>query len=241
MFNEPHRRQPRTTRRAIHDPIDGVTEIAGIRAATGAASNAAATAAATGAGYGEQAGGIGGMLVPYLENQITNPMGFGPAATNAMLVEGLEGAGGAASSLAGEAGLRAARSRNVGGATGILEELSREKMRTSAGVGLDVATKNALLQQQQRSQAQGQLENLYGTDVGAQLKAQSLVPEDINAWTNASKSGWLQNVEGMMGAVGGLAGGLGGGPGIAKLFNLGGGGNPYAGQTTFGGTGGGAA
>jgi hypothetical protein len=211
MFDEIHRhnRHNVTTRRVISDPINGITDIAGIRAATGAASNAAATAAATGAGYGEQAGGIGGMLVPYLENQITNPMGFGPAATNAMLAQGLEGAGGAASGLAGEAGLRAARSRNVGGATGILDELAREKMRTSAGVGLDVATKNALLQQQQRSQAQGQLESLYGTDVGAQLKAQSLVPEDINAWTNANNSGWLQNVEGVMAAAGGMAGGMG--------------------------------
>jgi hypothetical protein len=218
MFTEIHQRQPRTARRAIHDVIDGTTDIAGIRAATGAAQNAALTAAQTGAGYGAQAGGIGGMLVPYLESSITNPQGFGPAAENAMLVQGLEGAGGAASGIAGEAGLRAARSRNVGGATGVLDEAAREKMRTSAGVGLDVATKNAMLQQQQRSQAQQQLEGLYGTDVGAQLKAQSLVPEDINAWTNASKTGWLQNVEGVMGAVGGMAGASGGG-GLKGLWS----------------------
>jgi hypothetical protein len=209
MFSEIHRRAQRTTRRAIHDPIDGTTEIAGIRAATGAAQSAATTAAQTGAGYGQQAAGIGGMLVPYLESQITNPMGFGPAAENAMLVQGLEGAGGAASGIAGEAGLRAARSRNVGGVSGVLDEAAREKMRTSAGIGLDVATKNAMLQQQQRSQAQQQLEQLYGTNVGAQLKAQSLVPEDINAWTNASKAGWLQNVTGTMGAIGEMAGGIG--------------------------------
>jgi hypothetical protein len=217
MFNQIHRHIA-TTRRVLHDPIDGNTDIAGIRAATGAAQNAALTAAQTGAGYGAQAGGIGGMLVPYLESSITNPQGFGPAATNAMLVEGLEGAGGAASGIAGEAGLRAARSRNVGGATGVLDEAAREKMRTSAGVGLDVATKNAMLQQQQRSQAQQQLEGLYGTDVGAQLKAQSLVPEDINAWTNASKTGWLQNVEGVMGAVGGMAGASRGG-GLKGLWS----------------------
>jgi hypothetical protein len=215
MFSEIHRRQPRTARRVISDPIVGNTEIAGIRAATTAASQAAQTAAQTGAQYGQLAGGIGGMLVPYLESSLTNAPGFGPAAENAMLVKGLEGAGGAASGIAGEAGLRAVRSRNVGGTTGVLDEAAREKMRTSAGVGLDVATKNAMLQAQQRSQAQQQLEQLYGTNVGAQLKAQSLVPEDINAWTNASKAGWLQNVEGVMGAIGGMAGGIGGGLGGA--------------------------
>src|SRR6516164_7022844 len=53
-------------------------------------------------------------------------------------------AGGAASGIVGEEGLRAARSRNVGGSAGVLDEAAREKMRTSAGVGLDVATKDAM-------------------------------------------------------------------------------------------------
>ena len=68
-------------------------------------------------------------------------------------------------------------------------------MRTSSGIGLDIAQKQADLQQQQRAQALKQLQGLYGTDVEAGLKAQSLVPEDINAWANANKTGWQQNVE----------------------------------------------
>jgi hypothetical protein len=118
-----------------------------------------------------------------------------------MLVQGLGGAGGAASGIAGQAGLAAARTRNVGGQAGILDEAAREKMRTSAGVGLDVATKNAMLQQQQRASALKQLEGLYGTDVGAQLKAQSLVPEDIDAWSKANQTGWMQNTAMMIDAL----------------------------------------
>ena len=79
-------------------------------------------------------------------------------------------------------------------------------MRTSAGVGLDIATKNAMLQQQQRASALKQLEGLYGTNVGAQLKAQSLVPEDIDAWAKANQTGWLQNVDATIQAISGAYG-----------------------------------
>ena len=196
MMRLTHSSAFRTTRNVIVDPETGAIEPANfIKAATGAAQQGAKTAAQTGGQYGAGAQDIGGMLVPQLKADVTNPQGFGTAAQNAMLVQGLEGAGGAASGIAGEAGLRAARSRNVGGSAGILDEAAREKMRTSADVGLDVATKNAMLQQQQRASALKQLEGLYGTDVGAQLKAQSLVPEDIDAWAKANQTGWLQNVD----------------------------------------------
>ena len=184
-----------TTRRVISDPLFGTQPIAGIKKATGAAQSAAGTAAKTGGTYGEEAADIESSLVPTLQQDVRNPQGLTPAQQNNMLVQGLGAAGGAASGIAGEAGLAAARSRNVGGTAGVLDEAAREKMRTSAGVGLDVATKNAMLQQQQRASALKQLEGLYGTDVGAQLKAQSLVPEDINAWANANNTGWLQNVD----------------------------------------------
>jgi hypothetical protein len=188
MFNH-------TSRRVLSDPLYGSQPVAGIRAAENAAQRAAGTAAATGAQYGAEAQGIGGMLVPQLQADITNAPGLTPAQQNAMLVQGLEGAGGAASGIAGQAGLAAARSRNVGGQAGVLDEAAREKMRTSAGVGLDVATKNAMLQQQQREQALKQMQGMYGTNVEAGLKAQGLVPSDINAWAEASKTGWLQNVD----------------------------------------------
>jgi hypothetical protein len=178
----------------MRDPMTGSREpVAGIKKATGAAQSAAGTAAKTGGEYGQAAQDVSGTLVPQLKGDVTNPQGIQPTAKNAMLVSGLEGAGGVASGIAGEEGLRSARSRNIGGSAGVLDEAAREKMRTSAGVGLDVATKNAMLQQQQRASALKGLEGLYGTDVGAQLKAQSLVPEDIDAWAKANQTGWLQN------------------------------------------------
>jgi hypothetical protein len=204
----------RTTRRVLDDPLYGTQPIAGIKKATGAAQNAASTAAQTGGQYGAGAQDIGGMLVPTLKADVTNAPGLGETGRNAMLGTGLGAAGGAASGIVGEEGLRAARSRNVGGSAGVLDEAAREKMRTSAGVGLDVATKDAMLKAQQRAGALKQLEGLYGTDVGAQLKAQSLVPEDIDAWAKANQTGWVQNTAMMIDAlkprVGGGSVGIGG-------------------------------
>ena len=194
MFN-------RTTRRVLSDPLYGTQPIAGIQAATAAASQAAKTAAQTGGQYGAEAQGIGGMLVPQLQADVNNAPGLGAGTTGAMLTQGLGAAGGAASGIVGQEGLRAARSRNVGGSAGVLDEAAREKMRTSAGVGLDVATKDAMVKSAQRQSALGGLEGLYGTDVGAGLKAQSLVPEDIDAWSKANQTGWMQNTAMMIGAV----------------------------------------
>lgn len=193
----------RTSRRVINDPLFGTIEISGIKKATGAAQKAAGTAAGTAGGYGEGATDIGSTLVPQLQRDVTNPQGFSPEDQAAMLTKGEEGAGGATSGLVGEAGLRAVRSRNVGSTAGIADELAREKTRASAGVGLDVATQNAMLKQQQRANALKQLQGMYGTDVEAQLKAQGLVPEDINAWADANKTGWVQNVDETIGALGG--------------------------------------
>ena len=187
-----------TSRRVDRDPLFGTQPIAGIKKATGAAQSAAGTAAKTGGTYGEEASDIGSTLVPTLKQDVNNAPGFTPEQQNAQLVAGEQGLGGATSSIAGEAGLRAVRSRNVGSTAGVLDEAAREKMRQSSTVGLDVAQKQAELQQAQRAQALKQLQGLFGTDVEAGLKAQSLVPEDINAWANANKTGWLQDTEGVL-------------------------------------------
>ena len=193
----------RTTRRVIDDPLYGTQPVARIGSSVNLANQAARTAAATAGGYGMGAAGIGASLVPELQRDVTAPQGFSPEEQASMLTAGLEGAGGATSGLAGEAGLRAARSRNVGSTAGTLDELAREKTRASAGVGLSVAGQNAMLKQQQREQALKQLQGLYGTDVEAQLKAQGLVPEDVNAAAAANRTGWVQNVTGVLGALSG--------------------------------------
>jgi len=173
------------------------------------AKNAANTATGEGARYGSEASSIGSTLVPELRREATNPTGFMPQDLNAMLVGGAEGAGGATGALSGEATLGAARSRNTGALSGVLGEISRNKTRTLGSQAVGIQSMNAQEKQRQRSEGLHGLEGVYGTDVGAQLKEQGLVPEDINAMLKANESGWGKNLmdwtKTLTGAAGGAA------------------------------------
>jgi hypothetical protein len=160
------------------------------------ASQAADTAKNEGSRYGAQASDVASTLVPEYRKEATSPTGFMPQDVNAMLVAGEQGAGGAASSLAGEAGLGAARSRNSGALAGTLAEIARSKGRQLSQNALNVQTMNAEEKQRQRSEGLRGLSSVYGTDVGAELKEQGLVPEDINAMLKANESGWGKNLMG---------------------------------------------
>lgn len=179
------------------------------------ASQAANTAKDTAAGYGTGATNIASTLVPAYQKEATNPTGFMPNDLNAMLVAGEQGAGGSAASLAGEAGLGAARSRNSGALAGTLAEIARAKTRSLSQNALNVQSMNAQEKQRQRSEGLRGLSGIYGTDVGAQLKAEGLVPEDINAMVNADKTGWGKN---LMDWTATLTGGANAAANVQKAF-----------------------
>lgn len=151
------------------------------------------TAASTASGLGSQATNISGSLVPQLQKQATNPTGYTPTQQNNMLVAGEQGAGGANAGITGQAGLQASRTHNRGALSGVLDSAARSKQQTLSQNALGVQNKQADLQQKQMADAQKQLGGLYGEDVNADIKAQSLVPEDINAANAAAQSGAQQN------------------------------------------------
>jgi len=161
---------------------------------------AADTAANTAAGYGSEASSIGSMLIPELTREATHPTGYNPNDINAMLVGGEQGAGGAAGSLAGEAGLRAARSRNNGAFSGILDEISRNKGRQLSENALNVQTMNAQEKERQRQAGLTGLAGVRGGDVKANLEAQGLVPEDIKMWKANQGRGFFQGMLDLMNA-----------------------------------------
>jgi hypothetical protein len=142
---------------------------------------AASTAAGTGAGYSSAATGIGSTLVPELTKEATNPTGLTPTEQNSELVAGEQGAGGANAGIAGQAGLTAARTRNTGALSGVLDEAARAKTRQLSSNALGVANQNTALKTKEQQEGLAGLGSMYGTDVGAQLKSEGLVPEDINA------------------------------------------------------------
>ena len=185
-----------------------------IKAATKAASGAASTAQQSGAQYGNQAAGIGGTLVPQLTQEAQHPTGINPTDLNSMLVAGQQGAGGSNSGIAGQAGLTAARTRNTGALSGVLDQASRNKTQSNSQNALGVQNENTQTKLKQQQAGLSGLEGLYGTDVNAGLKAQSLVPSDVDAWAKADQTGWLQQTLGTLGTLGSL----GGSKGIKGLF-----------------------
>ena len=158
------------------------------------AKNAANTAANTAAGFGSEASSIGSMLIPELTREATHPTGYNPNDLNAMLVAGAEGAGGAAGGLMGETGLRAARSRNTGATSGVMDEIARSRTRALSSNALGVQGMNAQEKERQRQAGLTGLEGVRGGDIKANLEAQGLVPEDIKMWKANQGRGFFQGM-----------------------------------------------
>jgi len=178
-----------------------------MRSAVGQAGSAATTAANTGAGLGASASGISSTLTPFLTSELEHPQGYSQQDTSSMLSAAEGGAGGATAGIAGAANKMAATSRNAGGFQAVLDDAARQRAKASAGASESIAGQNANLKQEEQQDASKQLQGMYGTDTSGMLDATGQEANDINAEVNASKSGWLQNAEGLLGTVGGLASG----------------------------------
>jgi hypothetical protein len=151
--------------------------------------NAANTASSTGAGYGSDAAGISSTLLPFLTRQLNNPQGYTQQQQGAMLGSAEAGTGGATAGLTTEANLASARNRNSGGFSGALDDAARQKDKTLAGTSEGISANNAELQQKQQQSAASGLGQMQSLDTNAQMKAMGLVPQDINASTQAYGTG----------------------------------------------------
>lgn len=180
-----------------------------MRSAVDQASNAANTASSTGANYGAQAAGVNSQLLPFLTRELNNPQGYTQGQNTAMLGAAEAGAGGSTAGLNTEANLAQARNRNSGGFSGALDNAAMQKDKALAHTSEGIAANSAnLAQEHQQSAAQG-LAGIQGLDTNAQLKSMGLIPEDVNAEANANKTGWLQDMNDTLTAVGSAASGAG--------------------------------
>lgn len=169
-----------------------------MRSAVAQAKDAYKTASSTAAGYGAAGNQISSSIIPGLEREAQNPEGFTPEEMNDQLVASEQGAGGANAGITGEANLRTARTRNSAGYTAALDEAARDKTRALSENALNIKNQSAKLGQEKQINAQKELGGLYGTDVNANLEAQGLATKDIEAEAEAGKSGWFQNMTGLI-------------------------------------------
>lgn len=190
-----------------------------VRELTQQAENAGNQATQQAGQYGSTASQVGANLIPQLERESINAPGYSPIDLGNMQTQALT-TGAAKSGAAREAAtLRAARTGNAAALPGQEAAINEAGARASGGLLQNILSKNAQLKAQQQAQAQKGLEGIYGTAARAQGEEAGLVPHDIDAATEANKTGWLQDTMGALGTLGNLGSGAGSAmSGYAKLF-----------------------
>jgi hypothetical protein len=184
------------------------------RQAASEAKNAQQTAGNNAAQYGSNAASMYGPLSSEANNLVQSK-GYDPqtlaAITNASMGANNAAYGGAA----GDIKRTAARTGNTAGVAGQLDTLAQNKGLSGGQVAGDVQIANQGYATQQRNTGLNLLNSLYGTNVNAQLGQQGNQTANINSQIQASP-GWVQNLTGILGAVGGTAGAAAGGYAGAK-------------------------
>jgi hypothetical protein len=175
------------------DKYDRKARLRRDRAASGAAQTAGKTAGDTATSEGASANGISANLTPFLTQQLLHPSGYSQQDLTQQLNSSEAGAGGADSAITGDAATMAARSRNPAGFTASLDEAARTRDKAAAGASEGIAAKNADVKLGQQQDAAKGLGSEYGEDTDAMLKSMGVQTGDINAQTEAGKSGWFQN------------------------------------------------
>lgn len=142
-------------------------------------------------------------LMPEYASEATNPQGFGPADLAATNTASQQSTGGAVASAKGEGALQAARTRNSAGIAPAIEESARDAMRTNSSNALGVQEANAKLKQEQQQAGLAGESSLYGTNTNEVLSSLGLQNAATNDYVDAGKSGWFQNMTGLMSALNG--------------------------------------
>lgn len=169
-----------------------------LRAEEGAAKAAAGTAAGVGAGLGNTATGELGQVQPFFSREMHAEHGFDPTQINEMLTAAGAGTGAAEGAADTEMQRQAASTGNAAATSMGQDQLARERMKTAAGVSEGIASQDVLGAKQLQQQGAAGMSGLYGENLKGQLDAMGQVSGDINAATNASQHGWLQNTEGVI-------------------------------------------
>jgi hypothetical protein len=176
-----------------------------LRAEEGAAKTAAGTAATVGAGLGTTAAGERSVVQPFYQGEMQTEHAYDPTQINEMLTAAGAGTGAAEGAAQGQLERQAASSGNPEGLVKSEQQMARDRMKTGAGVSEGVAANDVEGALKLRQEGAAGMSGLYGENLKGQLDAMGQVSGDINAATNASKSGWLQNAEGIAKTAAGIA------------------------------------
>lgn len=148
-------------------------------------------------------------LMPELVTEATHPAGLTPTEQADMLTSAQQEAGGTQAAAKGEGALLASRTKNPGAAGAGVAEASRQAGKALAKSALGVKLADASLKEKQREGGISGLEGLNSTETGASIGALGIVPQAVNANTNAANASWDWSkyiLDPVLSAAGGAAG-----------------------------------
>jgi hypothetical protein len=141
--------------------------------------------------YASQALGVNQALAPTLSAEAINPQGFNPTTMGQMRTAAEQSAGGTNAGIAGQAGLRAARTRNIGSGQAATAAAGRTASENLSNVDAGIESQNAKLKSNQQQEGIAGLGKLYGEDVGAGENALGLA-NAITKTSGEQKGGFWQ-------------------------------------------------
>jgi len=148
--------------------------------------------------YASQALGVNSVLAPAATAQMINPQGFNPTTMGQMTTAAEQTAGGSNASAAGQAGLRAARTRNIGSGQAATAQASRGAGENLSEINAGIQSQNAKLKATQQQEGQNTLGRIYGEDVNAGNNALGLANQAVDI-AGKQKPGYWQNFGQMFG------------------------------------------
>ena len=163
-----------------------------LRQAAAAAGQAATTAANVGGELGQEAQGELSTLSPFYGREMQAKHSLDPSQINELLTAAGAGAGGTTGAIGAQMQRQAAATGNAAGATKSLQELARDRMKANAGTSEGIAGQDIAGAQKLQQEGAAGMSGLYGENLKGQLEAMGQVAPDINAQTNASKTGWMK-------------------------------------------------
>lgn len=181
-----------TWERVERVPYDGPWEMCD-RAAQAAAKAAEKSAVETAGSERGAQGAERATLTPFYRQEMNAQHAFTPGQTNTLLDAAGAPLAASAATTAGQAASQGARTRNTSGYSAALDEAARNRNAAMGQAGMDVAKQDILGAKELNQEGARGMMGLFGTDTDAMLKAMGQEAPDINALTDAGKSGWFQN------------------------------------------------
>ena len=154
------------------------------------ASTAATSAQNLSNTYAGNTAGLFSSLTPMLMSQAVAPAGMSPTDMAMTDTASQQSAGGAQGAAQGAGALRAARTRNAGAADAAIGESTRIAGQQLSDAGIKTRLANAAMKQKQQSEGVTGIERLFAENLSGGNQALGIVPNAVNADTNAENASW---------------------------------------------------